>query len=292
MKTREMNVLVGMDLSKMDEALIRYLSVAHGLYPLARFIFLHNVKLSELPADFKTPEMLEKIQRQVAGRLREMIDESGFTHENVSIEVTLENFSEHAFLKVGKRVGANLVILGNKQNLSGSGGLPQKLIRMWEVASLLVPETFNPQPKKIIKAVDFSRYTPVINKVANHILEHNQFGITKADAVYVARVSWQFFPGPSDAELRTILQDQKIARKKRWKKEFPQEDELIVLPTANQSIASVLSEYMEQQRADLIIMGVLGASSLTGLFLGSVSNELISNPTNCCILLVKRQVSD
>lgn len=291
METKEINVLVGLDLSKMDEALIRFLAVAKGYYPLAHFTFLHNIKLTELPADYKTPDKLAEISERIKKRVGEMIETAGSFQERYSVEVTAENFSETAFLHVTKKIRTNLVILGNKQNFSGGGGLPQKLIRMWQIATLLVPETFNPRPAKIVQAIDFSRYTPVIQKVSKQILAHNQFGINKADAVYVSKVALQFFPGPSEAEIERIIKNDTVERRKRWKKEYPHEEELTVLPTTKKSIASRLSEYVKETGADLVIMGVLGASSLTGLFLGSVSNEFISQETNACILLVKRQAT-
>lgn len=291
MQTKDVYVLVGLDLSKMDAALIEYLHIAQGFYPLAHFIFLHNVKLNELPASLKKPEVLAEIRSEIHKKILAMVTESGLKESTYSVEVEMENFSEHAFLKVGKRVNANLVVLGNKQNLAGNGGLPLKLIRMWQVATMLVPETFRPNPQKITKAIDFSKYTPVINRIADQIIVHNQFGIEHAEAIYVSRVAWQFFPGPGPEELAKMVEDQSRARKERWKKEYPREKDLTVLSTTTESIATVISNYLTENQTDLVIMGVLGASSLTGLFMGSVTNEILSLPTSTTILLVKRQVT-
>ena len=134
--------------------------------------------------------------------------------------------------------------------------------------------------------IAFSKYGKT-----DQIIVHNQFGIEHAEAIYVSRVAWQFFPGPGPEELAKMVEDQSRARKERWKKEYPREKDLTVLSTTTESIATVISNYLTENQTDLVIMGVLGASSLTGLFMGSVTNEILSLPTSTTILLVKRQVT-
>lgn len=288
MEIKEMNVLVAMDMSPMDEALIKYVGIACKFYPLMKFTFLHNIKLSELPSEYKTAIKLERIAQSINEKIDEMISEAGTVPQGYKIEVSAMNFTETAFLNVSKKINAELAIVGNKQRLTGGGGMARKLIRMWQIATLLVPETFNEKPKKIIQAVDFSRYTSRINLVSQHIIQYNRLGIQKTDPVYVSKVSWQFFPGPGEKEIRKIIEEDTRTKKTRWLKEYPENEPLIVLPSTEKSIATTLAEYINDQRVDLVIMGVLGVSSLTGLFLGSVSNELINQESNACILLVRR----
>lgn len=208
--------------------------------------------------------------------------------EGYKVEVSSSNFTENAFLNTSKKMGAHLAIVGNKQTLAGRGGMARKLIRMWQVATLLVPETFNTTPHKIIQAIDFSKYTPTIKRVSEHIISHNKYGIKHIVPVYVSKVSWQFFPGPGEKELKKIIEDDSKAKKMRWEKENPESEPLTILSCTEKSIAVILSEHINQNKIDLAILGVLGVSSLTGLFLGSVSDELISQEMDACILLVKR----
>ena len=283
----DLNVLVAMDMSAMDEALIQYIGVARNIFPTATFTFLHNIKMSELPPEYKSPEKLETISKSIVDRMHEMIREAGTVPEEYNVEVSSSDFTENAFLNVSKKIGAHLAIVGNKQSLAGSGGMARKLIRMWQIATLLVPETFNRQPQKVMQAIDFSKYTPTITRVSRHIIRHNKFGIKKVEPVYVSKVSWQFFPGPGEKEIKKIIEDDSKAKKARWQSENPESEPLTVLSGTEKSIAVILSEYINQSKIDLAILGVLGVSSLTGLFLGSVSNQLINQETDACILLVK-----
>lgn len=286
--TKDINVLVGLDLSEMDEALIRYVQVIRKLYSVSSITFLHNIKMSELPDELRSSEKLKKIAESIKERLGELIKAGDKISEPYTIEVSLENYSELAFLEASKRIKANLAILGNKQELLGGGGLPQKLIRMLPHSSLLVPETFNMFPKKIIEAIDFSKYSPLVYEVGRQIIEQNRLEDIQIEAVYVSRISWQFFPGPSRQEIRKIMENDAISKQRRWSRNFPEAPTLTVIPAVEKSIATSLGEHVKKVRADLVIMGVTGASSLTGLFMGSVANELIQQDSNACVLIVKR----
>src|SRR5690606_957907 len=188
--TNKIKVLIGLDLSEMDKALLRSIQIVRQLYPISNFTFLHNVKLSELPDEFQEKEKISKITEGIKSKLSKIIQAEDIP-EPYNVEVTSDDFSEIAFLNAHQRIGAKLVILGNKQQLEGNGGLPQKLIRMLPSAVLLVPDTFNFAPKKILAAVDFSKYTDVIYRVGKHIIQESNYESLTIDPVYVVKVPWQ-----------------------------------------------------------------------------------------------------
>lgn len=218
---KKIKVLVGLDLSEMDKALIHAIQVVRKLHPVLSFTFLHNIKLSELPEELHAKEKLDKVAEGIKAKLTKLIESEDSTFEPYKIEITLDNFSEIAFLNVHKRIDANLVILGNKQQLEGNGGLPQKIIRMLPSAVLLVPETFNPHPQKIIAAIDFSKYSTVIYQVAKQIIQENKFKELIIEPVHVVKLPWQFFPGLSESEIKQRLQDDAIEKQKKWDKNYP-----------------------------------------------------------------------
>ncbi|QNL51733.1 universal stress protein [Olivibacter sp. SDN3] len=285
---KSIRLLMGLDLSEMDAALIDYLSVARKLYPIAHITFLHNVKVSELPEELRSPEMLEKIKASVSKKLSALISKGYLIEEPYQITVTTSSFSETAFLDISKRISPHLVLLGNKQEHEGSGGLPQKLIRMLPCATLLVPETFDHSPKKIIGAIDFSKYSQIVGRIGQQLLHHNQQEQLTFEPIHIAKISWQFFPGPSEKEIKKILKEETQAKQKKWAKAHPDLPPLTVVDAQEKNIASTIIQYAERSGAATLILGVKGASSLTGLFMGSVANELIQRSTHLSILLVKQ----
>lgn len=286
--TKDMNVLVGLDLSEMDEALIQYIQVVRKIFSISTITFLHNIKMSELPDELRSSEKLKKIADSIKEKLSHLIKSGEGITEPYTIEVAIENYSELAFLEASKRMKANLAILGNKQQLLGGGGLPQKLIRMLPHSTLLVPEKFSLSPKRVIEAIDFSKYSPLIYQVGKQIQKHNTVDSIIIEPVYVSRISWQFFPGPSRNEIKKIMEEDGVAKKKRWLRNFPESSELTILLAVEKSVAASLADYIEKMNVDLVIMGVTGTSSLTGLFMGSVANEFIQHGSNASVLIVKR----
>lgn len=286
----KINVLVGLDLSEMDKFLVRYIRVVRKLYPIRSFTFLHNVKLSELPEELQVKDKLDRIEKEVHVKLHELIKSEAAISEPYNVMVSTDNFSELAFLGIQKRLDAKLLILGNKQQMEGSGGLPQKLIRMLPSAVLLVPETFNNHPEKIIAAIDFSNYSNVIYQVGRQIIQHSCREDLIIDPVYVAKVSWNFFPGLSENDIRERLEEDVAEKHKKWLKNHPDAPQLHFIRAGEKSIASNLLDYANRTQADIMIVGAKGASSLAHLFIGSVANELIQRETDLCILLVKRPV--
>ncbi len=274
-------LVVGLDLSAMDKELIGYIQTLESWLPAKQIIFMHNVKLSELPEHLKKPETLESIAKRIEHKLRRLIEQTYKPETSFSVIVTMQEFSELAFADLVKQSGASLVVLGNKQQLEGSGGLSQKLIRMLPASVLLVPETCKSKPQHILQAIDFSKYTPLIVQWGQAL------GVRKTP-VYVSKMSFSFFPGFSEEEMNESLAREQALRSKKWQELFPDQPALAVLPAYEKSIASALLDYAGRQKADMIVMGVKGATSLTNLFMGSVANEMVQRETELCLLMVKR----
>ena len=198
----KLNVLIGLDLSEMDDALINYIKVLHQLLPLGQITFIHNIKQCELPESFRNAEKLNVIANTIKHKLTTSILKNIDFSCSYSIEVTLAEYTELAFIIASKQFDTDLIVLGNKQHLEGNGGLSHKLIRVLPMATLLVPETFNPNPKVFIEAVDFSKYTAIVVKWGDHIEKLSSSASLVFQPLYVSKVSWSFFPGLSPAEIR------------------------------------------------------------------------------------------
>ncbi|WP_316751836.1 universal stress protein [Pedobacter gandavensis] len=288
--TPKINVLAGLDLSEMDQPLIQYLRLLATLLPLNKVTFFHNIKQSELPESFKSPEQLNTIANTIKKKLDRTIPALLGEEMPYDIEVSFEDFTELSFTKTAKKKQINLAVLGNKQNLEGNGGLAHKLIRMLPFETLLVPETYNPAPKLIIEAVDFSKYTPTVMQWGSLIKKHNQLPELSFQPVNISKLSWKFFPGLSNAEIKKNTQEDVKIKSEKWTKLYPNATPLKVVPAEDKNIASALMHYVKKEKADLLIMGVQGITSVTTLFMGSVANEVLYLECNACMLFVKHNI--
>src|SRR5690554_791041 len=156
--TREpLNLLVGIDLSEMDKYLYSYIHTLDQILDINKITFLHNIKITELPAGMLSEDRLTVIKEKIIRKITRDINESELTH-SFEIQVTSERFSETSLNRLSVKQHFDLLILGNKQNLRGNGALSSKLVRIFPAPVLLVPETFNTPIKSIVEAITFSRY--------------------------------------------------------------------------------------------------------------------------------------
>lgn len=285
MEQKTLNVLVGLDLSEMDRELIKYIGTLQEWLPPARVTFLHNIKITELPRHMQEPARLQNIAQRIEQKFRETIEAIHIPAAPYDIRVTFEGFSELAFTTVAKQTKAGLVLLGNKQTLEGSGGLNQKLARMLPAAILLIPEGTTAVPRRVMQAIDFSRYTPAVVQWGRVIAGNST--TASLHPVYISKMAYHFFPVFSDEEMEEALQKEAAERAKKWKEQYPAEAPLKVVPAHDKNVAAALFQYAFATRADVLVLGVKGASSLTNLFMGSVANEIIQRETSLCLLLVK-----
>ncbi|PSL42878.1 nucleotide-binding universal stress UspA family protein [Chitinophaga niastensis] len=284
----KLNLLAGLDLSDMDAILINYIRLLEQWLPPAHITFLHNIKLSELPQELKAPVQLLKIAGSIEKKLNQLITATYTPSGSFTVIVTAEEFSELAFTAVLKKTGSELVLLGNKQDLEGSGGLNQQLIRMLPAAVLLVPETCRSMPSHILQAIDFSRHTQSILQWGQQINAFAPHGtILRLTPVYVSKMSYHFFPILSDEEVAASLKKEDADNLKKWRALFPGHGSLQLIHAHEKSIAATLLQYAINVHADVIILGVKGTASLTNLFMGSVANEMVQRETEVCLLLVK-----
>lgn len=278
-------LLAGLDLSEMDSEVIRYAGLLQQWLPVGHITFLHNVKLAELPPDLRDPAKLGRIATRIEVKIRELIAATHPPTVAYDVIVSLEEFSELAFMDNVRKNKTDVVLLGNKQTLEGSGGLSQKLARMLPAAVMLIPEQADRIPERIIEAIDFSRYTSAVVRWGS--IMHVKPQVRELIPAFVNRIGYHAFPIYSDDEIEAVSDQEAANRARKWKEMFPGEPPLQVIPAGGRNVATVLLDFARERKAGMIILGVQGTTSLTSLFMGSVANEILQRNDPPALLLVK-----
>lgn len=283
--TREpLNLLVGIDLSQMDNYLYSYIHTLDQILDINKITFLHNIKITELPAGMLSEDRLTVIKEKIIRKITRDINESELTH-SFEIQVTSERFSETSFNRLAVMQHFDLLILGNKQNLRGNGALTSKLVRLFPSPILLVPETYTTPIKSIVQAITFSRYTQAIIDWGNKFKTNKEGEEIKKFPVNVSKLF--YYPLMSKKEIERVTEEDVKTKKAKWAKEFPDNEPLKVIPAGDKGVASTLYGYAMQQEAEVIILGIKSESKIKNLFIGSVANELLVRPTNKALLVIK-----
>lgn len=283
---KPLNITIGLDLSEMDQYLIQYAKILDQILSIEKITFIHNLKIGEIPKELLIPERINQIIAKITQRITSKIKESNHSY-TFDIIVKMESYSEIAFMNLYKNQPIDLLVLGNKQELDGNGGLAHKLIRVLPCATLLVPETFISPITTIINAIDFSRYTSLVMSWADRFENNSKGQKITHSAVYISKFNWGFLPSMTDKDIKkeTLLD---IDRKRNtWNQKYALHSDIETVPAEDKSIATTLLKYCKQKKANMLILGVKGSAGIKDIFMGSVAHDVFQRSTDTCILFVK-----
>lgn len=285
-RNKALEIVVGLDLSQMDQYLIQYIKVLDSVLNIQEVTFVHNIKTTELSKDYLTKESIENIKQRIHQRITEQVQQTKASY-TFQIITTLHTYSELAFLELTKSKPYDMLLLGNKQHLNGNGALAQKLIRILPLAVLLVPETFKKNIANVIYAIDFSKYTPIIMNWADRFKNNDKNQSVEHNAVHISKYSWGFYAMITDNQYDKASKQDITEKQKKWNQTYSNYSKIDIVGAKDQNIPAALMQYATEKQADLLILGVKGYSSIKEIFLGSVANHILQRPTNTCLLFVK-----
>ena len=285
-------LLIALDLTEMDDTLIKYASHLAKDLQSEKVYFFHIAKDFNLPEDVKKdyPDLVaptdEALQKHIEGLIEDNW-ESGYGIETV-IELKEGNPSKE-LLKWIDNKQIDLIVMGRKKHLSGDGVMPDKITNLAHASVLLVPEKVSYSLKKIVLPVDFSENSKLAAEQALSLVgdEH-----AKLKLLHIFHVpSGYHKTGKSYEEVAFIMQN--IA--KRDFDKFLEENDL-QLPEAckmilddDSSPSDKIFEYAEEVKADMIVMGSKGRTGMASILFGSVASKIIGYDTTIPLLVVKEK---
>lgn len=275
------NVLIGLDGSKMDADLLQYASYLVSISDVEKVVFVNFIKNLQVPSEVlkEFPDLVEKAVDERKDKLKKQVKECFDLSQGLEYKYVVEESSVlKGYLRLASDYDIDLIIIGRKIHLKGSGVLAQRLARRAACSLLIVPEGTNSEIRRIMVPMDYSEY-------AKKALER---GVCLAERVspaaeviscnvYEVPVGYHY-TGKSFDEFAEIM-------KKNARKDF--EKVLQEIPTNEIKVRDVYSLndnddpidnlYYEGKKvkADLMVIGAKGRTATTAMFLGSVAERLI-----------------
>jgi len=276
-------IMVCLDLTEMDETLIRYASdLCQSFNGIEKVSFVHNIKF-DYPDTAK--EILQTLDKPLEELLSEVLLEKVNLHfENqgkvINFEVIVkEHFSTpRALASLTKTQNIDLVIAGKKVSYEGSGKVIESLLRQsnFQALLLLVPEAACHQIKHILVPIDFSKAAESTIELGSNLQQ--QLG-ADLQCQHVFNVPAHYFPYIPVENMEGKLKEN---AKKQWG-DFVKSSSLaeagniecIFTYNNGKNTAQAIYDYALQQKKDLIIMSTKGKGSIRSLLIGSVAIRLI-----------------
>ncbi len=289
-------VLVALDLTEMDQLLIRYVVFLCNLFDkVEEVIFYHNIKF-DYPEEAE--EILKKLEKPLPKLVEEEIDEKATTHfrdhhpqVKVHIRITSDSSTPQALTDAVNEENAGLIVVGKKNSYQGAGIVTERLLRFGEHDAdlIIVPDTVYPSIHNILVPIDFSAESKKSLGRALALAERTE---AELSCQHVIRIPARFFPYIPLQDVSATMKKSAEKSYLRFLKSFANNDKLPEIPcaytsTKGRTIAQTIYHYALAQSKDLIVMSSRGKGKIPGFLVGSVTLRLAKEPIHVPLLIVR-----
>jgi nucleotide-binding universal stress UspA family protein len=289
-------IVVGLDLSALDETIIRYTALFSKLVKADKIYFIHVSKNLELPEEIleKYPDLIapvdETIEKEVESSIKKYFDKK-FFKENIDIKVSEGNPFEK-LLKWAKIKEADCVILGLKKGkLKEEGLLPRKITNLAPCSVLLIPEDTEANISKIMVPVDFSKYSNLALEQALSLSKAIENSKVICQHIYSVPSGYHT-TGKSYEDFAEIMRNNALKHFERFKTEFKHHDQNLHCEfelDRDENKAVVINNSASKHKIDLMIIGSRGRTEAASILLGSIAEKLLNYSKDLPLLIVKKK---
>lgn len=283
-------IMIGMDLSSMDETLLVNIKHLIAVLEIENIYFVHVAKDLSIPEDIKKtyPDLLAPADETIRAGIVHEVKIAGL--DNIPHEVLVKEGNPiETILRWCEIKDVDLLVMGRKPVVSGTGTLAKNLAQRAPTSILFIPEKANiHEINRILVPVDFSDYSLMTLELAHTIAKGNH---AKILCCHLYDIPGGYSKtGKSHAEFAKLMLEH---AKKDFKKFIEKADlgqincEYIL--KEDKSEANYITKLAEKENVDFIIMGSRGRSNSAAILLGSVSERLIQLNNEIPTLVLKKR---
>jgi nucleotide-binding universal stress UspA family protein len=285
-------LLVALDLTEMDEILIKYVSHLAEFLKSEKVYFIHISKNLELPEDLRKnyPDLMAPNDESIADSIHKVIEKewkSDYDCEKV-VEIKEGDPSEQ-ILKWVNIKDIDMMVMGRKRTLKGGGIVPQKIAKVAQTSLMLVPEDFEFKLNRIVVSVDFSKHAKLAVEEALAISKGKNISLTLVNVFKVP--SGYHKTGKSYDEFATIMKGHAKSDFREFVKrnDFPEDLDCQFVLDDDDSPADKIFGFASDHKTDMIIMGSKGRTGLASILLGSVAEKVVKYDSEIPLMIVKEK---
>lgn len=274
-------LIVCLDQSDLDDTLVRFASFIAAVNQTKKIYFTNVIRNLQIPKEVleEFPNLIDNMVEERKAQMQEVVRRSFGKNEDVEFAfVVKEGQLSKKILKLAHEKSVDMIIVGRKVSLPGTGVVSQRLARRASCSLLIIPENSVPNIKTLLVPSDFSDYSKDALEEAIMIVE--KYG-GRAEIV-VQNVftipSGYHFTGKSYEEFTSImLMHAEINYKKFIRKIDVKKVKITPVYTQDDDDDPVeeIIEKAKEINADAIIIGAKGRTAATALFIGSMAERLI-----------------
>jgi nucleotide-binding universal stress UspA family protein len=280
------NIMVALDLSDIDNALIEYASFIAETLKVEKVFFVHNIKKYEISELFEEQLKDVNLDEIIGDELNEKVEQKFISSVEWEVLISEDPYSESLINYIVNKYEIQLALIGNKNKSKGTGVVSGKLLRLLKCNILSIPKNAKPVITNIWAGTDFSSASKKVFEVAE-VLQTST--VAKVKGVHVYNVPLQFSPyipkEHLDLKIENHLKEkyEKFIKKIKYKGELTSE----IIPGRDSGIAEKLRAKAIVAKVDLIIVADKGRNTFSSLLVGSVTEELFNQDLEMPLWIVK-----
>lgn len=283
-------LMVCLDLSNMDQLLIKYASYMAGLVEAKHVTFLHIMEDSSFPEDLaeQFPDLAEPLDDIVEEELQEKIDQHFInTDADTNLVVQTGNTTQK-IIEFADKNEIDMTLLGKKSGFKGTGVVLGKLARFIHSSILFLPESARHTLNRILVPVDFSNESQLALQEAIKFAAKTDAEI---DIQHVYELPKQYFPYnvPTD-ELKKKMKEHLNEKYQKFMSKLDKmgkEIRYFFTLSEDKTMSENIYNKAINEQADLIIMGSKTKTAATALFKGSSAEKLAKANYNIPLMIIK-----
>ncbi len=282
--------IVGLDFSPMDRAVVEYTASMAELLAPEKIYFLHvypNLDLPEVAKSALSDPGLP-LDERLGAEMTRLVEQEFPDHARYGAEcLVVEGKPESQVLRWAHIKSAELMIMGRKKKMGGSGIIPRRIARKAECSVLFVPERPHFQLRTLLVPTDFSAPSAKALEAAEWIGLHVPGAeIFLYHACHLP--SSIYYDGLAGSNMVDLLQEAAEEQMEEFKQKYSApEARVLVNAKADRSVSRTIADSAGDVSADMILIGGKGRSGLTGALIGSVTESLLQVMDDVPVWVVK-----
>lgn len=285
------NILVPLNLTTMDDAVIEYASEVCKLFKAENVHFLHVKRPSDIPKEIieEYPQLLnpgkEERMETMKSRVSKAFKES--TSTDVMYEI-IEGKPFEVILEQVVKKNIDLVIVGRKTDARETRRLPINLTRKVPCSVLVVPEKSNYSISSILVSVDFSDFCKNALELAIDLAKANNMSLVHCLHVFRLPIGYSK-TGKTEEEFTEIMKKNALRAFNLFISKLEVTNiEVSPIFMLDDKPEHAIQTTVEENKVDIVVLGTRGRSAGSGLLLGSVTESIILN-TKVPLIAVKKK---
>lgn len=285
-------MLVAVDLTEMDNYVVKYASMIAKVFEINAVYFLHVTTSLELPEEIqeKYGNVIAPVDETLEKEIEVVLNEHFVKPDNcdVKIEVLAGTVTDE-ILKYAKVKVADLILLGRKERLTGSGLNSKKIAKGSGSSILFVPEEPSYDLNKVLVSIDYSDHSKMAFEIGIDIQKKSGAKLL-SNNVYRVPVGYAKSGKSYDEFAEIMLQNTRQECERFFRKidlEGVEYEHTYALDDDPHPADKIYKTGVEKG-VDMIILGSKGRSSAAALLIGSVAEKLLMEDNDIPIFLVKK----